>query len=79
MAKTAYNLVCEALLIALREQDYDMEFTLGMVIAYAKQDRMRELTNILCAHGECNGMQNLLVPTMHQVNSELFHEHFLKC
>lgn len=79
MTKTAYNLVCEAFVCALQEQSYDMEIVLGMVITYAKQDRMRELTNILCSNAEYNGIQNVLVPTMHQVNREFCEKDTMNC
>ncbi len=55
MNTTSYELAKQAFVEAKMLQDYDTQFALGILLMYAKQDRLSELTDLLIVQSCRNG------------------------
>lgn len=55
MNTTSYELAKQAFVEVKLLQDYDTQFALGILLMYAKQDRLSELTDLLIVQSCRNG------------------------
>jgi hypothetical protein len=67
----SYALLTHAQNEAALLQDFDAEYILLQVLAYAKQNRLDELTEMLRSHAQVNGMENYIAKTDVILRTEL--------